>query len=77
MGRTTLTISRETLMRLKRMKEALGLKTYEDVIIALLEEYRASRARELVDRLRLRDREAERLREVIKERRESWWRRSY
>ena len=62
---------------LKRMKEALGLKTYEDVIIALLEEYRASRARELVDRLRLRDREAERLREVIKERRESWWRRSY
>ncbi len=77
MGRTTLTISRETLMRLKRMKEDLGLRTYEDVIIALLEEYRASKARELVDRLRLRDREAERLREVIEERRESWWRRSY
>lgn len=77
MGRTTLTISRETLMRLKRMKEDLGLRTYEDVIIALLEEYRASKARELVGRLRLRDREAERLREVIEERRESWWRRSY
>ena len=77
MGRTTLTVSRETLMRLKRMKEDLGLRTYEDVIIALLEEYRASKARELVDRLRLRDREAERLREVIEERRESWWRRSY
>ena len=77
MGRTTLTISRETLMRLKRMKEDLGLRTYEDVIIALLEEYRASKARELVDKLRLRDHEAERLREVIEERRESWWRRSY
>ena len=77
MGRTTLTISRETLMRLKRMKEDLDLRTYEDVIITLLEEYRTSKARELVDRLRLRDREAERLREVIEERRESWWRRSY
>ncbi len=77
MSRTTLTISRETLMRLKRMKEDLGLRTYEDVIIALLEEYRASKAREFVGRLRLRDREAERLREVIEERRESWWRRSY
>lgn len=77
MSRTTLTISRETLMRLKRMKEDLGLRTYEDVIITLLEEYWASKARELVGRLRLRDREAERLREVIEERRESWWRRSY
>ena len=77
MSRTTLTVSRETLRRLRRMKEDLGLRTYEDVIITLLEEYRASRARELIDRLKLQDREADRIREIIRERRESWWRRSY
>ncbi|MDK2464785.1 MAG: hypothetical protein QI223_08450 [Candidatus Korarchaeota archaeon] len=77
MGRTTLTISRETLARLKRMKEELGLRTYEEVIVKLVEEHRTSKARELVDRLMLRDREAEKLREIVRERRGSWWRRSY
>jgi len=62
---------------MKRIKEDLGLRTYEDVIIPLLEEFRTSKARELVNRLKLRDREAGRLKEVIEERRESWWRRSY
>ncbi len=76
-GRTTLTLSRKTVDRLKKLKEELVVDSYDELINLLIEE----RKRNLIERILgstiLTEDEAREIRKVIRERRETWWKRSY
>lgn len=76
-GRTTLTLSRKTVDRLKKLKEELEVDSYDELINLLIEE----RKRNLIERILgstiLTEDEAKEIWKVIRERRETWWKRSY
>ncbi len=76
-GRTTLTLSRKTIDRLRRLKEELGVDSYDELINLLIEE----RKRNLIERILrstiLTEDEAREIWKVIREGRETWWKRSY
>ncbi len=77
MERTTITVSRRTLEKLRRIKEEMRAQSYDELLEALIRAYRREVLEEVADKVVLSETEAEEIREIIEERRASWWRRSY
>ncbi len=76
-GRSTITLSRRTLDRLKKLKKELKASSYEEVINILIDKRRESMINELLNLVTLSEEEAEEVKRIIEERRKGWWRRSY
>ena len=75
--RSTITLSRRTLNKLKKLKKELKVSSYDELINILIDKSRESIMNELLDLVTLSEEEAEETKRIIEERRRSWWRRSY
>jgi len=76
-GRSTITLSRRTISRLKKLKKEFGVDSYDELINLLIDRSKESMIGEALSSAVLTEEEAREVWKVIKERRESWWRRSY
>ncbi len=77
MERTTITVSRRTLEKLRRIKDEMRVQSYDELLEVLIRAYKREVLEKLADKVVLGEAEAEEIKEIIEERRASWWRRSY
>ena len=68
-----ITVSDETLVELKILKEKLSVKAYDDVIRFLLRKVKKMEVKEALKVLEMEDKEADEILDVILERRKTWW----
>ena len=77
MERTTITVSRRTLEKLRRIKDEMRVQSYDELLEVLIRAYKREVLEKLADEVVLGEAEAEEIKGIIEERRASWWRRSY
>ncbi len=68
-----ITVSDETLVELKILKEKLSAKAYDDVIRFLLKKVKEIEVKEALKVLEMEDEEVDEILDVILERRKTWW----
>lgn len=74
---STIAVSKETISELKRLKKHFEVKNYDELIKLLIKDIKAKKMEEAWEALRLEQEEAEKMKNILEEKRRTWWKRSY
>lgn len=73
---STIGVSKETKRELKRLKKVFKVKSYDELLKILIKDVKIENMENAWEDLQLEEDEAEQMRKILQEKRETWWKKS-